>query len=86
MRRKQFWRVYGRFWRGQAYYGGSVVLETMRRVKDFGEDWSSVGKVLGMGVGVKHARKDMNTEGFGGSQEERCPKTHCSSEGVVEVS
>lgn len=32
-------------------------------MRDFGEDWSSVGKVLGMGVGVKDAGKDMNTEG-----------------------
>lgn len=22
MREKQFWRAYGKFWRGKAYYGG----------------------------------------------------------------
>lgn len=57
-------------------WGLKTLLETLRRsVKGLGEVWSFIGKVLGMGVGVKDAGRYVNIERIGGSQEGRLPKT-----------
>lgn len=41
--------------------GLRTLLEILRSVKGFGEVWSFTEKVLGRGVGVKDAGRDMKT-------------------------
>lgn len=49
-------------------------------VKGFGEVWSFMGESWDRSW-HRGCRRDVNKEGSRGSQEDKCPETHCCSEG-----
>lgn len=64
-------------------WGLKTLLETLRRsVKGLGEVWSFIGKVLGMGVGVEDAGRDLHTEKHRGL--ERVPGGKAPQDSVLQ--